>query len=127
MLRSADVDADADESGSSPLDGQTTLPPCGGDQAVFDLADEARAAAGFASAGEGPERRSQAMLDDETIFSSSGSGPELNAHAAAFGSNEDAELNRAIEASLQGQQALMGGSGAVKREEGHSSSYCRCS
>jgi hypothetical protein len=116
VLRSADTD----DSESSTLYGQTTLPPCGGDQAVFDLADEARAAAGFASAGDGhgPDRRAQAMLDDETVFSSSGSGPELNAHAAAFGSNEDAELNRAIEASLQGQQPPIGG--AIKREEGNS-------
>ena len=118
VLRSADTD----DSESSNLYGQTTLPPCGGDQAVLDLADEARATAGFASAGDGhgdgPGRRAQAMLDDETVFSSSGSGPELNAHAAAFGSNEDAELNRAIEASLQGQQPPIGG--AIKREEGNS-------
>jgi hypothetical protein len=38
------------------------------------------------------------MLDDETLFTSSGHGPVLS---SGFG-NEDEELNKAIEASLTG-------------------------
>lgn len=75
-----------------------TLPGCRADDEVYAIADNARISAGMTSDSAAQDRASQAMLDDETLFTSSGHGPVLS---SGFG-NEDEELNRAIEASLSG-------------------------
>ena len=66
------------------------------------------------------DRRSLALLDDETIFTSSGAGP---AFASVF-SNEDEQLHNAIEASLKGQSEtfISGGSRIASRDNGHADS-----
>lgn len=50
--------------------------------------------------GSHGDKRTTALFNDETIFTSSGKGP---AYSSGFG-NEDEELNRAIEESLKQQQ-----------------------
>lgn len=88
-----------------------TLPHCSADDTVFRLAEESGLAndlsALTAGTGQQSDRRTAAMFNDETVFTSSGKGP---AYSTGFG-NEDEELNRAIEASLQQGQSSSSGSG----------------
>lgn len=77
------------------------LPHCRADDTVAELAQEARVLTGQPAPAPGLD----SDLDDENLFQSTGSGPDfVNATYAGFGGagNEDEELNRAIEASLQG-------------------------
>ena len=100
---------------SQPSDndlGNCTLPACEADEAIYSLADEVRLSNGNEALPETTQisdRRSLAMIDDETVFTSSGAGPALT---SGFG-NEDEQLNRAIEASLKGQTTL----GAISNNE----------
>lgn len=94
------------EAGPSSSTSFTTvfnLPHSRADDVVAELAQEARAVTGHGAAtlDHGLD------LDDENLFVSRGTGPEfVNVTYAGFGGagNEDEELNRAIEASLQGYQ-----------------------
>lgn len=90
----------ADEQSSEDLV-PANLPPCQADDAVCLIAEETKLTRGL-PLSEGLDRRSQAIMDDENIFTSSGQGPSLS---SGFG-NEDEELNRAIEASLQSQPSV---------------------
>lgn len=85
-----------------------TLPQCLADAAVFALAQEGRVLNGFHTSAAGDDRRGTAVVDDESVFTSTGSGPQFS--RSGFG-NEDEELNRAIEASLQSNTASTSGSG----------------
>lgn len=86
------------------------LPACIADEEVYKVAEETRSSRGFGSS-EGFDRRTQALMDDESIFTSSGAGPSLS---SGFG-NEDEELNRAIEESLKGQGAYQPKSTATQQ------------
>lgn len=81
-----------------------SLPHSRADDAVAELAQEARSLKG----SEAPPPSSDVDIDNENLFVYTGSGPEfVSATYAGFGGagNEDEELNRAIEASLQGWEA----------------------
>ena len=85
------------DDGTDVLD-TANLPACPADDFVYALADEHRISLGQAAVNsQDVDRRTSAMMDDETVFTSTGSGPTFS---RGFG-NEDEELNRAIEASLQ--------------------------
>lgn len=65
-------------------------------------------------------------LDEENLFQSTGAGPDfVNATYAGFGGagNEDEELNRAIEASLQGWEAPQAAPGASADGTGEANMY----
>lgn len=92
---------EASNSSSTSITTVFSLPHSRADDVVAELAEEARTLTGRQASGTGTD----ADIDDENLFASTGTGPEfVNATYAGFGGagNEDEELNRAIEASLQG-------------------------
>lgn len=95
---------EASTSSANSITTAFNLPHCRADDVVAELAEEARSLTGQ----QAPASDMFTDLDDENLFQSTGSGPDfVNATYAGFGGagNEDEELNRAIEASLQGWEA----------------------
>lgn len=95
---------DSGPSTSNSITSVFNLPHCPADDTVAELAEEARTL----TSQQAPISGVEIDLDEENLFQSTGSGPDfVSATYAGFGGagNEDEELNRAIEASLQGWKA----------------------